>query len=161
MNEFEIRDELRKKRRKIKTFEDLIAFLKDVEENYNTDYGVAPRAIAQASAAVAWYLAKKFGITGFQAGFVMWDFIRDWDFPDNKSGLKIIDYDNMLYPQYDYKFEKTISPGTWGVIQGEAMKRLDELETDNAPYTPHPNVIAHWKSIAEGNVPFGYIVRDD
>lgn len=155
MNEFEIRDELREKRKNIKSFEDLTAFLKDVEENYNTDYGGAPRAIAQASLAVAWYLAREFGITGFQAGFVMWDFIRDWNYRHNKTGMRIVDYDDMLYPQYDYRFQKTISKSTWGVLQGEAEQRL--IDTPDA----HPEVRAHWQSIVDGVVPFGYKVSDE
>ena len=155
MNEFEVRDELREKRSNIKTFEDLTAFLKDVETNYNCGYGEAPRAMSQACLAVAWYLADKFGITGFQASFVMWDFIRDWQYSSNKCGLKIVDYDNMLYPQYQYKYEKTITPWVWGELQNEAKNRL--AERDSA----HPDVKAHWESIVAGNVPFGYKVVED
>lgn len=155
MNEFELRDALVEKRKEIKSFEDLTAFLKYVTENCNTGYGEAPRAIAQASAAVAWYLAKEFGITGFQAGFVMWDFIRDWSFSDNKCGMKIVDYDNMLYPQYDDKFDKTISYDTWSALQKEAKKNLEERAH------AHPKVIAHWQSIVDGVVPFGYEVKED
>lgn len=155
MNEFEIRDELVEKRKNIKTFEDLTAFLKDVEENYNTDYGGAPRAIAQACLAVAWHLADVFGITSFQAGFVMWDFIRDWNFRNNKTGLKIIDYDNMLYPQYEYRFQKTISSDMWHSLQTEAEKLLEDSEH------AHPDVKAHWENIVNGVVPFGYEVTYD
>lgn len=155
MNEFELRDELAAKRKDIKTFEELTEFLKYVKENCNTGYGEAPRAMAQAALAVAWYLAGEFGITGFQAGCVMWDFIRDWSYSGNKTSLRIVDYDNMLYPQYDYKFEKTITPSVWNALQKEAAKNLEER--DHA----HPDVVAHWKSIAEGHVPFGYSVRED
>lgn len=52
MNEFEIRDKLISEREEIKSFEDLVAFLKEVRE-YNSDYGGAPRAIAQAALATA------------------------------------------------------------------------------------------------------------
>lgn len=156
MNEFEIRDELREKRSAIKTFEDLVAFLEDVKNNYNTDYGAAPRAISQASLAVAWYLAGEFGITGFQAGFVMWDFIRDWTYRSNKCGLKILDYDDMLYPQYEDKFQKTIQSDIWKDIRKEAEKRLEENDGH-----VHPTVLAHWKSIVDGEIPFGYTISDD
>lgn len=155
MNEFELRDQLVEKRKEIKTFEDLTEFLKYVKENCNCGYGEAPRAMAQASLAVAWYLAKEFGITGFQAGCVMWDFVRDWNYSSNKSGLRIVDYDNMLYPQYQYEYEKTIRPHVWEALQKEAAKNLEESEY------AHPNVRAHWKSIVEGNVPFGYTVKDE
>lgn len=156
MNEFELRDALVEKRKEIKSFEDLTGFLKHVTENRNGGYGEAPRAISQASLAVAWYLASEFGITGFQAGFVMWDFIRDWSFPTNKCGMKIVDYDNMLYPQYDDKFDKTISRNTWKAIQEEAAARLAEKDR-----MVHPQVTAHWQSIVDGVVPFGYEVKED
>ena len=48
MNEFETRDELQEKRRSIKTFVDLIVFLKQVEDidfdsmDLDVAYGVAP-----------------------------------------------------------------------------------------------------------------------
>ena len=156
MSEFDIRDELREKRKNIETFEDLTAFLKDVEDRYNVGYGSAPRAIAQATAAVAWYLASKFGITGFQAGFVMWDFIRDWMYTNNKCGLKIIDYDNMLYPQYGDRFEKIITDDTWNGLQEQAKKNLDEYENGRSA---HPEVVAHWKSIVDGTIPFDYRLK--
>lgn len=156
MNEFEIRDDLREKRKNIKTFDDLVAFLKDIEDHYNCGYGSAPRAMAQASLAVAWYLASKFGITGFQAGFVMWDFIRGWNYENNKCGMKIVNYDDMLYPQYEYRFEKIIASDIWNDIQEQAKKNLEECENGR---TVHPEVIAHWKSIVDGVVPFGYTVN--
>ena len=154
-NEFKIRDELTVKRKEIKTFDDLVVFLKDVRDNYGNGYGEAPRAMAQAALAVAWYLSSEFGITGFQAGFVMWDFIQGWTKTHNKCGLKLVDYDDMLYPQYDYKFEKTISSSVWESLQKQAKKNLESNK-----YAAD-RVIAHWKSIADGNVPFSYTVIDD
>lgn len=153
--EFEVKEQLEKERKDIKSFDDLVAFLQRVKDNCNTGYGTAPRSIAQAALAVAWYLASDFGITGFQAGFVMWDFIRDWRYSDNECGMKIVNYDDMLYPQSDYKFDKTISKDTFDALQKKARKNLEESEY------AHPNVINHWKSIVEGNVPFGYVVKED
>lgn len=153
--EFELRDELREKRKNINNFDELVEFLKYVKDNCNCGYGEAPRAMAQASVAVARYLAGEFGITGFQAGFVMWDFIEDWQFTHNKCGLRIIDYDNMLYPQYDHKFEKTIRSSTWTSLQEAAKDRLEESPG------AHPEVRAHWESIVNGQVPFGYRVEEE
>lgn len=152
--EFEVREQLQNERKNIDTFEDLVSFLKKVKENCNTGYGTAPRSIAQAVLAVAWYLATDFGITGFQASFVMWDFIRDWLFPRNECGMKIVDYDDMLYPQYWDKFEKIITKDTFEALQVAARKNLESSKQ------AHPNVIAHWQSIVDGNVPFGYVVKD-
>lgn len=155
MNEFEVRDKLKTDRKEIKTFEDLVTFLKEARE-YNFDYGSAPRTIAQVALATAWWFAGDFGITNFQSSFVMWDFIIDWKYSSNKCGLRIVDYDDMLYPQYNHKFEKTISPETWSNIQKQAEKNLKE----NAEHA-HPSVITHWKSIVNGVVPFGYSVKGD
>lgn len=157
MNEFELRDELIKKRKEIETFEDLTEFLRYVEENCNCGYGEAPRAMAQASLAVTWYLSGKFGITGFQAGCVMWDFIFGWTYTHNQTSLRLVDYDDMLYPQHGGRFEKTITPSVWESIQKAAKKNLEE----DRRYPVHPNVQAHWESIVAGHVPFGYIVKDD
>jgi hypothetical protein len=154
-DEFDLQAELVKKRAEIHSFDDLVKFLKDVEDNYNCGYGGAPRAIAQASLAVAWHLADVFGITGFQAGCTMWDFIRDWSYRGNQCGLKIVDYDNMLYPQYAHKYEKTISKEVWEALQKQAKENLKDHTH------AHPDVIAHWKSIAEGYIPFGYKLSRD
>lgn len=151
-NEFDVQKELVEKRKDIHSIEELAAYLKDIEENYNCGYGVAPRAIAQGALAVAWYLADKMGITGFQAGCVMWDFVRDWSYPGNECGLKMVNYDDMLYPQYDHKFAKTIPSYTWRALQKKAKENLKEVRG------AHPNVIAHWESIVRGEVPFGYSV---
>lgn len=184
--EFIAKEELQVKRRKIgEDFDKLVEFLKDVRDNYNYDYGVAPRAIAQASVATAWYFAYVFGITSFQAGFVMWDFIRDWQYRDNECGLKIVDYDLMLYPQYEYKFtEKTISKWQWEALQKKAQKEIDRINETVDSYNKSQakgmedfinkegrdwvdtdfcniRVLNHWKSIVEGKVPFGYRVEKD
>lgn len=150
--EFEVKEQLENERKDIKSFDDLVDFLQKVKDNCNTGYGTATRAIAQAALATAWYLASDFGITGFQASCVMWDFIKDWRYSNNECGMKIVDYDDMLYPQYDYKFKKTISEDTFEALQKTAKKLLEEKSY------AHPDVINHWKYIANGGVPFGYII---
>lgn len=95
------------------------------------------------------------GITGFQVGAVMWEFIRRWEFTSNKTGLKILNYDNMLYPQMADKFEKKISRGVWNLLQKEAKERLEKDGESAAD-----SVVAHWRSIVAGKVPFGYVVKD-
>ena len=155
-SEFESKKLLEEQRKSIKTFEDLVEFLKYVKDNCNSGYGEAPRAIAQASLAVAWYLSREFGITGFQASCTMWDFIQGWTKTNNKCGLRLVDYDDMLFPQYNYKFDKTISNEVWKNLQ----KQSKELLSDNTDYV-HPHVLSHWKNIVDGKVPFGYHVTDE
>ena len=70
--------------------------------------------------------------------------------------MRLIDYDNFLFPQYRNKYEKTISNYTWEKIQEKAKERLAENDR-----MVHPNVKAHWENIVAGVVPFGYTVEDD
>ena len=135
-------------------------FMRHVLNGYDHDYGTIIHAISACAIAAAWAADKSEcgGITGFQAGFVMWDFIRYWSKNNNKVGLKLVDYDDMLFPQYQYRFEKTISPDTWKRLQEEANKNL---ENDLRSYPAHPAVLDHWHSIVDGKVPFGYTVSED
>ena len=73
----------------------------------------------------------------------------------NECGMKIVDYDEMLYPQYEYKYQRTMRRDIFDALQKTAKKRLEESEY------AHPDVIKHWKSIVDGNVPFGYVVTDN
>lgn len=142
------------------TMETLPAFMSHVMNDYEHDYGTVCNAIAACAIAAAWAAntapGARGGITGFQAGFVMWDFVRQWSYTSNKCGLKMVDYDKMLYPQYEYRFEKTISKETWQAIQ----KRAAELLEESGDYA-HDAVTEHWRSIASGNVPFGYKVVEE
>lgn len=157
--EFVVKKKLEAMRKEIKSFDDLIEFIKYVRDNCGHGYGEAPRSIAQASLAVAWYFASAFGITGFQGGATMWDFICGWEFLGNKCGLKIVDYDNLLFPQYGYKFDKTISSRTWEKVQEEAKNMIEEDKKDVCP--AHHKVREHWESIANGNIPFGLTISDE
>ena len=144
---------------KKQVLETLPAFMNHVLNDYCHDYGTIVHAIS-ACALAATNAANKSehgGITGYQAAFVMWDFIRQWMYSSNKCGLRIIDYDNMLYPQYEYKFSnKEIPQSIWESLQKQAEELL-KTEKDNA----HEKVIEHWQSIIDGNVPFGYKVKND
>ena len=133
-------------------------FVKHAMCDYQHDYGSV--CVAVAACAIAGVYAAdntpQGGITGFQAGFVMWEFARQMVYSGNKCGLRMIDYDNMIYPQYADKFEKTITKETFELLQKTAKEKL-EIDSEHA----QPAVIEHWKSIASGNVPFGYTVKDD
>lgn len=139
------------------TLDTLPQFINHLMNDYYHDYGTICHALS-AIALAAIYAADKSpqgGITGFQASFIMWDFIKQWQYPHNICGLKIVDYDNMLYPQYKQNFEKTISNTAWNKLQQEAKNLLNNYNGDAVN-----EVIAHWRSIAEGQVPFGYTVTE-
>lgn len=172
MTEFDIRKELEEKRSKIESFDDLLAFLKDVKDNYNpcldslsdedieTWYGGCPRAVAQAILATGFFFSKEMGLTGFQAHCTLLDFLFGWEFRSNKTGLRIVNWDDMLYPQSKDIFQPVIKKATWGRIQEEAKRRLAENELLPEEQKAHPEVAAHWKSIADGVVPFGYQIEE-
>lgn len=139
------------------TLESLPKFIDHVMNDYQHDYGTICHAVA-ACALAAVHAADNLpngGITGYQAGFVMWDIIRQMNYPTNKCGMKLLDYDNMLYPQYANRFQKTIRENTWKALQEQARELL------NTSKTAHPAVRAHWESIAAGNIPFGFTIRED
>jgi len=131
----EIKEEWEKEARDM-TLENLPAFLKKLTEDYQHDYGTICHAVAIAAESAAWAVNKSpsGGITGFQAGAVMWEFIRSWNYSSNKTGLKIVDYDKFLYPQYEDQYAKTISEGTWDLIQKEAVSKIEKADKEHAEW---------------------------
>jgi hypothetical protein len=135
--------------------ESVDAFIKELNKHEH-DYN----SIVHALAAVAYQAARVMnrgpqgGISGFQAGGVMWSFIKHWMHID--SPMRLVDYQNMLYPQYEHDFEKRITKETWEWLQKEAKKKLSEPVMQISE-----SVGAHWSDIVAGKVPFGYIVEGD
>lgn len=136
---------------------DFPEFFREPTEDYEHDYGTVCHAMAAIGLAAMWAFNKsegaRGGITGFQAGCVMWEVIRHMNYEDNKCGLRLLNMDDLLYPQYEHRF-RSVSSDTWKAVQKEAQKRLSEIGT------AHPDVIAHWKSIVNGKIPFGLRVED-
>ena len=48
-----------------------------------------------------------------------------------------------------------IAPGLWRWLQDEAKKKLEGTTS------AHPEVLAHWQSIVDGRVPFGFTVVEE
>lgn len=137
------------------TLETLPDFLKKLTEDYGHDYGTICHAVAAAAlgAANAVNHAPCGGITGFQSGAVMWEFISEWQSKRGKP-LRLLDYSNMLYPQYEDDFT-SISQDTWKWLQAEAKKLLGERSDAHSG-----RITEHWQSIAAGKVPFGFELSD-
>lgn len=150
-----IREEWFTQAKNIKDTKELMAFIDHLFNDYVHDYGTVVHAISASVLATAWMGVSMEDITGFQAGFILWGFIKNWSYSNNKTGLRIINYDDMLYPQHEEKFNKKISSSTWNALQKEA-KILLETSCD---YPTNPDVVAHWQSIVDGVVPFGYEVE--
>lgn len=138
------------------TLETLPSFIEKLATQYNHDYGTICHAIVAAAIGTAWAMdsSECGGITGSQAGFIMWGFIRQWNYNSNKLGLKLINYDNLLYPQYEDNFKNKISVEHWERVREVAKEELKEKT--NA----HPTVITHWQSIVNGKLPFDFVLED-
>jgi hypothetical protein len=138
------------------TVETLPAFLRHLCEDYGHDYGTICHAVAAAAlgAAHAVNHSPAGGITGFQAGAVMWEFISHWQSLEGHP-LRLVDYFELLYPQYASKFEKTITPETHAALKVEATKRLAGFSDGLG----HPDVKAHMDKVAGGWLPFGFTVH--
>lgn len=133
----------------------LAEFTERVINGYEHDYGTICHAIAAVAVAGA-YAANKMeqgGVTGFQAGAIMWEFIRGWRGLDGPARLQ--EWKDALYPQHASRYNG-INPDTWEWMQEEARRLLKEHTSETA----HPDVRAHWQSIADGVVPFGLQIAD-
>lgn len=138
------------------TLEKLPEFLNHLLNDYQHGYGTICHAIAIGSVAAALAMDKdeQGGITGFQGSAVMFEFMKKWDLGLRDVPFKLVNFENMLYPQYCDKFQKTITNKTWEYLQQKAKQNLDERGM------VHPDVKKHWEEIVEGIVPFGYIVEN-
>lgn len=142
--------------------ETLPEFMNHILNDYCHDYGTICHAISACAlaAACAADSSEQGGVTGFQSGFIMWEFVCQWGYKNNKTSLEIIDYDKMLYPQYKSDFEdRTICQSVWEALQNEAKRRLDEIDQEKEFVSN--SVIEHWNSIVNGVVPFGFKVKND
>lgn len=135
----------------VKTPEDAKKFIQGLMDKYNHGYGTIVHACTVA--AIAGFKAmdnsEQGGITGFQAGCIGWRLIEE--FMSIKYPAKILDYNNMLYPQYEHNFEKTIDQKTFDFLQEKAKSELKKGKEHVSP-----DVRQHWKDIVAGTIPFGY-----
>lgn len=142
------------KQAKDMTVQDLPEFIRRLTEDYGHDYGTICHAIAAAALAAAHAInhGPMGGITGFQAGCIMWEFITKWMSYENQP-MRLTRYDEMLYPQYAHNFNQ-ISKETHDWLIKEAKKHIEAHKDDLS--SVHPEVLSHWNAVASGWIPFGY-----
>lgn len=106
------------------------------------DYGTCVYAMSIAATAAFNHVARKLGVTGFQAS------CADMDILTRTRHMKgpwcITDMENTLYPQYDVQArlaEYIADNRDWQ--REQAQKLLDERGND-----AHPGVVAHWRKLA-------------
>ena len=149
-------DEYMEAAKKVETEGELIEFIKVIKSQDHT-YDTIVHACYAAMKAAFNVVNKgpQGGISGFQAGFIGWMAVQDFMSFSKDAPLRILDYSNLLFPQYSDKFEKTINQETWDQLQKKAKENL----TKNIEHT-NGRVLAHWQSIADGNLPFGFQVKE-
>jgi hypothetical protein len=158
MTEQEYKKYIYDKANEVKNKKDLDKLLREVIKSKDLDYGKIVYAICGCMIATCNYIDRSQvgGITGFQAGFIGWEMIKEYTITfNNQFGMKILNYGDLLYPQSEERFEKTLDKDTWEALRKKAYENMKD--SPNA----HPKVFNHWKSIVRGEVPFGFVVKEN
>jgi len=116
-------------------------FLNDMIENIPVSYGNVVYSTAIASSTIAHILSSHYGITGFQAGCVQWEWIRQWGIFSSEVGLRMLNYQDMCYPQHESSFT-TISKDTFERMQTFCQ---DRIEKSNQDYETYKETLSEWK----------------
>ncbi len=111
------------------------------------DYNMVVYAMSLSAVATFQHVAKKIGVSGWQASCADLDFLRRTR--SMKCPFLIIKADDMLYPQYDLHRTLDEALHDWQQWAAEEAKRL--LATDMTRTAPH--VRAHWEKLASYKKP--------
>lgn len=148
--------------RSMKHTHTLKKFVDHLIEDYNHDYVTITHAINAAALASANCVNASAGIDVRQASAVMWEFIRGW--MRYEQPMRLINYQEFLYPHFSEDHEKTITPATWEWIQKKARIMLDgsmRLPIGGGGVQMDWAVRNHLKNIVHAQiVPFGYEVQE-
>lgn len=124
-----------------KSLTELEAIIMDLR-NRKHDYGTYVYAMSIAATAAFYYMAHSLGVTGFQASCADMDVLRRTR--DMKHGFRIVNFEELLYPQYSDKLritpESLLADKDTGKGVAEAAKQK-LAEATNA----HPDVVRHWR----------------
>ena len=123
------------------TIEELDAFVRVMAEREH-DYGTCVYAMSLSAVAAFNFIAHKLGVTGFQASCADLDILRH---TRNLKWGRIIDYEQLLYPQYRDHFP------TWDGLLAEHRERLSERAAALLAQNPHAAVavLKHWTALKE------------
>lgn len=155
VTELEYKEFIYKRAETVRNQKDLSALIREIT-SYNHHYGTIIYGCMGAMKAAFNVVNRspQGGISGWQAGYLGWECVME--FMSIKPPCRLQDFNNLLYPQYADSFEKTISMATWKDLQAKAAKNLE-----NERKYASPNVMAHWKNIVAGEIPFGFQIKND
>lgn len=152
----QLNDEWRNRAKECNSMEEFQQLYHDIFEECEHDYGTICHAIT-AMCRAALHMCNRSpqgGITFYQANAIMWMFICDEFMPNNELGLRLIDWDDLLYPQYEDHFKLQIPRNTFDKLRKTAEHFLETNEQ------AHLDVKKHWERIVAGEVPFGLTVEE-
>ncbi len=85
---------------------------------------------------------------------IMWQFIRHWLPEFAFSPLRMVIYEDLLYPQFEKNF-KTITPDIFKWVQESAKNSLERHKSAS------PALKAHWQSVVDGQIPYDLMLEED
>ena len=124
-------------------------FVKKVLCGYEHDYGTYVKAVAVCTKAFIRYYGS--AMTGYQASFLMWELVRHTFNNDDKFGMQLVRFENVLYPQMLFTFEVEFDEEIHEKVIAEAKKLLEEDKTEKVKASK--DVKAHWEKLASGWLP--------
>mgnify|MGYP001585299392 CR=1 FL=1 len=127
----------------IKVAEELSNYINSLVDREH-DYGTCVYAMSMAAVAAFRYVASRLGATGFQASCADLDILERTR--SMKMGFRIINYENLLYPQYlnsaHFPTHKQIQEDNKVELAKEARRKLAEGGL------VHPEIEARWRYMA-------------
>lgn len=131
--------------RKCDSIEELSTYIKDLAE-YKHDYNTSGYAIYKALLSTEQLMAHLLGTTGFQHGYAQMQYMMVTR--GSKTGICVVDYDNLLYPQYD-----VIGRITESIDKVKKSKEFKEhvksliAKDDKSKFKAHADVRKHWEDL--------------
>lgn len=137
------------------TIDDLFNFVEEIKQiSFDTNEELNG-LIALAGAATSTVFAKHFGQTlgRNQSMNIVMTYINSFVMCD--CPIKLLMYDEMLFPAYEARFDKVIPVHVFEYLQTRANFILSSEEVKSKL---NEDIISHLESISIGHVPFGYKV---
>jgi hypothetical protein len=153
----DVLEQWHKDAKEVNTPADLAVFVGKLCNDYIHDHGtiVHARLAAMLAAQHVVDRSDQGGITGFQAGCLGWMLVKECLAYGQEGSMRLLQFNDMLYPQHDDRFASDLMKGTWQDLQERAAKLLAQQDAASA------KVREHWQSIVDGKVPFGWTVRKE
>lgn len=127
------------------TPEELAAYIAELVDRPHS-YGTCVYAMSMAATAAFRHVAKRLGVTGFQASCADLDILRRTRHLEH--GFQLLDYGKLLYPQYA---SAEHFPSAADLLnRPDVCTRIAEAARKNLATSPsaHPDVLAHWHWLA-------------